>query len=103
MALPIIVRQPVSTVTEVYNVAVFECIVRSYGSVLITWKRWNSKLPVTAEVMTTKSLNEANSTLRIEKSIGYYKGYYYCVIENIAGSVNSAYAYCSITGMEIII
>ena len=103
MALPVIVSQPISTVTEVYDVAVFECIVRSYGSVSITWKRWNSKLPVTAHITTSRSLNEANSALRIEKSIGYYKGYYYCVIENIAGSVSSNYAYCDITGMGIII
>ena len=103
MALPIIVKQPVSTVTEVYNVAIFECTARSYGNVSITWKRWNSKLPVTANVMTIKSLNEANSILRIEKSIGYYKGYYYCVIEHTAGIVNSTYAYCNITGNEITI
>ena len=101
VALPVIVKQPVSTVTEVYNVAIFECAARSYGSVSITWKRWNSKLPVTANVVTTKSLNKANSILRIEKSVGYYKGYYYCVIENTAGIVNSTYAYCNIKGIEI--
>ena len=100
VALPVIVKQPISTVTQVYNVAVFECVVRSYGSVSITWKRLNSKLPVTAIVVTTRSLNKANSRLRIEKSIGHYKGYYYCIVENIAGIVNSTYAYCSITGME---
>ena len=101
MALPVIVKQPVSTVTEVYNVAIFECIARSYGSVSIIWKRWNSKLPVTANVMMIeKSINEVSSTLRIEKSIGYYKGYYYCVVENIVGIVSSTYAYCNITGME---
>ena len=99
VALPVIVRQPVSTVTEVHKVAVFECIARSYGSVSITWKRWNSKLPVTANIMTIRSLNEVNSTLRIEKNIGYYKGYYYCVIENIIGSIDSEFAYCNITGM----
>ena len=99
VALPVIVRQPVSTVTEVHKVAIFECIARSYGSVSITWKRWNSKLPVTANIMTIRSLNEVNSTLRIEKSIGYYKGYYYCVIENIIGSIDSEFAYCNITGM----
>ena len=102
VALPAIVRQPVSIVMEVYNVAIFECIARSYGSVSITWKRWNSKLPVTANVtMIKKTINEARSTLRIEKSIGYYKGYYYCVIENTAGIVNSTYAYCNITGIKV--
>ena len=98
VALPTIIKQPRSTVTEVYNVAIFKCIARSYGSISITWRRRNSDLPVTANVTTTKSLNEMNSVLRIEKSIGYYKGYYYCTIKNIAGIVYSQYAYCNITG-----
>ena len=101
MALPTIIQQPSSTVTEVYNVATFECMARSYGIVSITWQRLHSELPVTANVTMTKSLNysEIKSTLRIEKIIGYYKGYYYCVIENKAGVVNSATAYCNVTGM----
>ena len=99
MGLPVIVKQPRSTVAEIYNVAIFECTGRSYGSVSITWRRRNSNLPLTANVSTvTKSLNEIKSILRIEKSIGYYKGYYYCVIKNIAGTVSSTFAYCNITG-----
>ena len=101
MALPIIVSQPRSTVADIYDVATFECTARSYGSVSITWKRWNSNLPVTARATIIKSLNEAKSVLRIEKSIGYYKGYYYCVIENTAGIVQSTYAYCNITSNDI--
>ena len=102
VGLPVIVKQPRSTVVEIYNVAVFECTVRSYGSVSVSWGRQNSKLPITANVSTvTKSLNEVKIILRIEKCIGYYKGYYYCVIENIAGTVNSTFAYCNITGKHM--
>ena len=57
----------------------------------------NSELPETANIITTKSLNEISSILRIEKSIRYYKGYYYCTIENKVGIVNSTFVYCNIT------
>ena len=103
MGLPIIVKQPRSTVAEIYSVAIFECTGRSYGSVSITWRRRNSILPITANVSTTKSLNEIKSILRIEKSIGYYKGYYYCVIKNIVGTVSSTFAYFNITGKHLLI
>ena len=99
MALPKIIQQPSSTVTEVHNTATFECMAKSYGIVSIKWQRLNSELPVTANVTVTKSLNDIKSVLRIEKSIGYYKGYYYCIIENKAGTVNSRVAYCNVTGM----
>ena len=101
VALPKIIQQPSSTVTEVYNVATFKCMARSYGIVSITWQRLNSELPVTANVTTTTSLNEIKSILRIEKSISYYKGYYYCVVKNKAGVVNSTVAYCNVTGMYV--
>ena len=101
VALPTIISQPSSIVTEVYDVAIFECIARSYGSVSITWQRLNSKLPKAANVTVAKSLNEVRSILRIEKSIGYYKGYYYCVIKNRAGVVNSTVAYCNVTGTYV--
>ena len=100
VALPNITQQPHSTVTEVYNTATFECMARSYGIVSIKWQRLNSELPVTANITVTKpSLNDIKSVLRIEKSIGYYKGYYYCIIENKAGIVNSRLAYFNVTGM----
>ena len=103
MALPVIVRQPRSTAVEIYGVATFECIARSYGSTSIMWRKQNSELPETAIMTSTMSLNETKSTLRIEKSIGYYRGYYYCVIENSVGIVNSTVAYCNITGKYFII
>ena len=100
MALPKIIQQPRSTVTEVHNTATFECMARSYGIVSIHWQKMNSELPVTANVTVTKpSLNDNKSVLRIEKSIGYYKGYYYCIIENKAGIVNSRIAYYNVTGI----
>ena len=99
VALPKIIQQPRSTVTEVYNTATFECMASSYGIVSIHWQRMNSELPVTANVTVTKSLNNIKSVLRIEKSIGYYKGYYYCIIKNKAGIVISRVAYCNVTGI----
>ena len=85
MALPVIVSQPLSTVTEVYNVAVFECIARSYGSVSITWKRWNSKLPVTAHIMTNTSLNEVNIERVLKEQV--------TPPQAVSGSSNSNYRF----------
>ena len=103
MALPIIVRQPRSAAVEIYGVATFECIARSYGSASVTWRRLNSELPVTADVKNTKSSRGVRSILRIERSIGYYKGYYFCVITNTVGMISSRFAYFNITGKRFII
>ena len=103
VSLPILIRQPRSTLVEVHKTAVFECTARSYGFVSITWRRMNLELPLTANVTTTKSLNDVTSILSIEKSVGYYKGYYYCVVENKAGRVNSKPAYFNITGTPLYI
>ena len=100
VVLPTITRQPSSTVVEVNNIATFECSVRSYGTASITWKKLKSKLPATANAVVTKSLNQITSVLRIEKTIGYYEGYYYCISENSVGQVNSSFAYCKITGTK---
>ena len=101
MALPVIKKQPKSTVVEVNSIAIFDCTARSYGTASITWKRMKSQLPITTNVTVTKSLNEISSFLRIEKTIGYYEGYYYCVIENSVGQVNSSLAYCNVEGTYI--
>ena len=103
MSLPTIISQPRSIIVDIYNVAIFECIAKSYGYASITWRRLDFELPVTANVVTNKSLNEITSILRIENSIGYYKGYYYCVVENKAGRVNSALAYFNVTGKPLYI
>lgn len=103
VALPIIVKQPRSTVVQIYGVATFECIAKSYGSVSIFWRRQNSELPITADVKNIKSSRGVRSILRIEKSIGYYKGYYYCIIKNVAGMTSSKFAYFNMTGKHFIL
>jgi len=46
-------------------------------------------------------MNEVTSILTIDKSIGYYKGNCYCVMENDFGKVNSTLAHCDITGIVV--
>ena len=100
MALPVITRQPSSTVVQVFSIGSFECIARSYGDVSITWKRMNSQLPESVNISESKSLNEITSVLSLE-NVGYYKGYYYCVIKNSAGLVNSTLAHYGVAGNVI--
>lgn len=97
VALPVITRQPRSTVVQVYSIASFECTARSYGAISISWKRLNAELPVTAKITVSKSLNEITSVVKLE-SIQYYEGYYYCIIENGAGTVQSKFAHYQILG-----
>ena len=101
MALPVITRQPRSTTAQVFGTGSFTCTARSYGAVSLTWKKLNSKLPVTTNITVFRGLNEITSVLRLE-NVGYYKGYYYCVVENSAGIVNSTFAHFEIIGMYII-
>ena len=98
VGLPEITSHPESVVVEANDVAIFECSAQSYETASITWKRLESELPITVNITVTESLNKITSSLRIEKTIGYYEGYYYCIIENIVGQVNSSFAYCSVTG-----
>ena len=97
MALPVITRQPRSTTVQVFGTGSFTCTARSYGVVLLTWKKIHSELPETANITVSRSLNEITSVLRLE-SVGYYKGYYYCVIENSAGKVKSTFVHFNIIG-----
>ena len=101
MALPLITTQPRSTVVEAGDVVMFECTANSHGITSIIWKKMNSQLPVNANVTITKSPTEITSVLRIERTIKYYEGYYYCIIENSAGQVQSSSAYCKITSMYL--
>jgi len=99
---PIVVTQPKPTTVHVHDTATFQCTGRSYGKVKINWKRTMSEFPATATINDTRiSINEVTSVLTIDKSIGYYKGDYYCIIENDAGKVNSTFAYCDITGIVL--
>ena len=98
VALPVVAKQPSSTVVPVFSIGSFECTARSYGAISITWKRLNTELPESVNVTESKSLNELTSMLRLE-NVRYYKGYYYCVIENSVGIVNSTFALYDISGM----
>ena len=97
MAPPVVTKHPSSTITQVLSIASFECTARSYGEVSLSWKKLNSTLPLTVDITMSMSLNEITSVIRLE-SVGYYKGYYYCVVENSAGTVNSTFAYFDIRG-----
>ena len=99
MGQPVITRQPRSAITQVSGIGSFTCTAISYGVVSLTWKRLNSKLPVTASISTSKWSNEITSVLRLD-SVGYYKGYYFCVAENSAGKVNSTFAYFKVTSKD---
>ena len=102
VSLPHMISQPKPATVHVYDTAAFQCTGRSFGKVTITWKRLMSELPVTASVKIIRiSMNEVTSVLTIDKSIGYYKGNYYCVIENDVGRVNSTFAYCDVTGIVV--
>ena len=100
VALPVIIRQPRSTTVRVFSTGSFKCTARSFGAVSLTWKKLNSELPVTADMTVSRRLNEIISVLRLE-SVGYYKGYYYCVVENSAGTVNSTFAHFDVIGTYV--
>ena len=99
---PVITRQPRSTTVQVSSTGSFTCTASSYGVVSLTWKRLNSKLPINADITISKSVNEITSVLRLD-SVGYYKGYYYCVAGNSVGKVNSTFAYFNITSKNLLL
>ena len=82
-------EQPNDMKINVYESVSFECRAHGYGDIKITWKKANHNIPVTAEVTEEKSLNNISSILKITKSVGYYSGCYYCVVENEVGKVVS--------------
>ena len=99
VALPVVTSQPSPIVVQVFGFGTFECTARSYGTFSISWKRLNADLPETVNITESKSLNEMTSVITLG-NVGYYKGYYYCAIENSAGIVNSTFAHLDISGMR---
>ena len=64
------------------------------------WKKINSKqLPQSATVVTNRSHDGVTSILKIDKIIHHYRGYYYCVVKNEIGEVNSSMAELYVNGM----
>ena len=84
---------------EAGDAAVFECTASSYGATSVTWKKMNGQLPATANVTITRSPTKITSVLKIDRTIKYYEGYYYCIIENSVGQVQSSSAHCKVTGI----
>ena len=68
----------------------------------MTWSKVGSpKLPATAVSTEKNTSDEIISTLKITGIIGYYKGYYFCSINNSAGTTHSVHVYLSVTGKII--
>ena len=88
---------------NVYESVSFNCIVHGYGDLKIIWKKVNHNIPITAEVTEEKSLNKISSFLKITKSVGYYSGQYYCVVENEVGKVVSQTAKLHVQGNKCVI
>ena len=89
---------------NISSMVVFKCSGRGYGHKKVTWHKYGSlRLPANAVVSVSKSSNEITGVLRINSIIGYYKGYYFCSINNIAGTVASRHVYLNITGMYVVL
>ena len=92
---------PTSTSIKATKKAVFHCVAKGYGNITVEWRKLGSHLPITAQVYNTISLCSVKSTLEIHKSIGYYKGGYYCSANNDGGVVNSSVALLNVSGIYI--
>ena len=100
--LPTISEQPNDMKVNVYESVSFNCTAHGYG-VMITWKRVQHNIPVTAEVAEEKSLNKIFSILKITKTAGYYSGLYYCVAGNEVGKVVSETANLHVQGNKYVL
>ena len=58
-------------------------------------------MPKTIEVTEERALNEISSILKITKTVGYYRGWYYCVAVNEAGKVVSQSAKLHVKGNNV--
>ena len=82
----------------VLNSVSFKCTAQGFGKLIIVWKRVKHNMPVTAEVTEVKTLNKITSILKFTKTIGFYSGQYYCVIEGEVGEATSQAANLQIQG-----
>ena len=99
---PKVTEHPKSISADFYASITFQCRAKLNGNIQVQWKKLNStKLPQTATIITNKSNCEIISILKIDKIIHHYKGYYYCVVKNEIGEVNSSMAQLYVDGMFI--
>ena len=93
-----VLRHPSTAIVGIFQSAVLECSFQSFGILKVVWKKHGHSLPVKASDTVTISKNTVTSVLKINRTVGYYSGKYYCVAENIAGKVASLAADLSVQG-----
>jgi len=97
---PHIIQHPTDQTAEVYTSASFECKAKRYGNVEIHWQRDGTlRLPASATVTTNRSYELVTSVLKINDTISFYKGGYYCTVKNEIGEVNSSLGHLNVKGM----
>jgi len=97
---PEVIEHPKSISAGIYTSVTFQCRAKPYGNVQIQWKKLKSfKLPEASTTFTNRSQDGVTSVLKIDKIIHHYKGYYYCVVKNKIGEVNSSVAQLHVDGM----
>ena len=99
---PDILEHPTSSTVAFYGNVQFRCAARGFGLISIVWKRDGlHRLPLTARVTNTTSVNEINSVLTITEVIGYYSGQYLCEAKNSAGTTASSLATLYVNGTYV--
>jgi len=96
---PMVVQHPTNMTAEVFTTVYLKCQVKGYGKIVIQWKRTDSVLPVTATSTMITHLAGITGILKIARVTSYYKGSYYCIVSNNAGSVTSNPAYLDVNGI----
>ena len=97
---PQLIDHPKSASVDIYTSVTFKCTAKLDGNIQTQWKKLNSvKLPQLSTTVTSFSHDVVTSILKIDKIIHHYKGYYYCVVKNEIGEVNSSMAELHVDGM----
>ena len=88
---PEITEHPKSIRADISASISFQCTANPYGNIQIQWKKvGSSKLPKSATTFTNRTQDGVISTLKFKNVIHPYMGYYYCVVKNEIGEVNSS-------------
>ena len=96
---PEVIEHPKHVSGDIYTSVTFQCKAKLYGNVQIQWKKLrSSKLPEASTTITRRSRDGVTSILKIDKIIHHYKGYYYCVVKNEIGEVNTSLAQLHVDG-----
>ena len=94
-----VTEHPKSVWVDFYGSVAFQCRAKQYGIIQVQWKKvGSSRLPKSSNTFITITKDGVNSTLKIDQIIHRYKGYYYCVVKNEIGEVNSSIAQLHVNG-----